>query len=198
MGRRVMPILSVIGRSNTGKTTLLEKLIPILRSRGLRIGTIKHHARDFEIDKEGKDSYRHKKAGANIAMITSPEKIALVADARAGLPLAELVKRYMRDIDLVITEGYKREHMPKLEVYVYQEGLEPACPKQDPDVIAIAADRLIDAHRACISAGRPNTHSRFHHGEAEAWVQGHESRVQGPGSRVQRARLQAEQRSQRG
>jgi molybdopterin-guanine dinucleotide biosynthesis protein B len=145
MGRRVMPILSVIGRSNTGKTTLLEKLIPILRSRGLRIGTIKHHARDFDIDKEGKDSYRHKKAGANIAMITSPEKIALVEDAGQDYPLAELVKRYMRDIDLVITEGYKREHMPKLEVYVHKEGQKPLA-DEDPDVIAIAADRLIDAH----------------------------------------------------
>jgi molybdopterin-guanine dinucleotide biosynthesis adapter protein len=145
MGKRVMHILSVIGRSNTGKTTLLEKLIPILRSRGLRIGTVKHHARDFDIDKEGKDSYRHKKAGANVAMITSPEKIALVADADQDYPLEELSKRYMHDIDLVITEGYKREHMPKLEIYVHKEGQKPLA-DEDPDVIAIAADRLIEAH----------------------------------------------------
>ena len=145
MGKRMIPVFSVVGRSNTGKTTLLEKLIPMLKSRGLRIGTVKHHAGNFEIDKEGKDSYRHKKAGANIAMITSPEKLALVADAREDMTLSELARQYMHDVDLIITEGYKREHMPKLEVYVYQEGLEPVA-RHDPDVIAIAADRLIDAH----------------------------------------------------
>ena len=146
MGGRVIPVVSVIGgRSNTGKTTLLEKLIPSLKSRGLRVGTIKHHSGDFEIDREGKDSYRHKKAGASVSMITSSEKIGLVADITQELTLSELVRLYMRDIDLVITEGYKREHMPKLEVYVYQKGLEPLA-KQDPDVIAIAADRMIDAH----------------------------------------------------
>ena len=146
MGRRVIPILSVIGgRSDTGKTTLLEKLIPALRSKGLRIGTIKHHAGDFEIDREGKDSYRHKKAGASVSMIASPTKIGLVADVTQELTLSELVRLYMRDIDLAITEGYKREHMPKLEVYVYQKGLDPLATR-DPDVIAIAADRIIDAH----------------------------------------------------
>jgi len=145
MGKRMIPVFSVVGRSNTGKTTLLEKLIPMLKSRGLRIGTVKHHAGNFEIDKEGKDSYRHKKAGANIAMITSPEKLALVADAREDMTLSELARQYMHDVDLIITEGYKREHMPKLEVYVYQEGVEPVA-RHDPDVIAIAADRLIDAH----------------------------------------------------
>jgi molybdopterin-guanine dinucleotide biosynthesis adapter protein len=146
MGRRVIPILSVVsGRSNTGKTTLLEKLIPALRSKGLRIGTIKHHAGNFEIDSEGKDSYRHKKAGASVSMIASPTKIGLVADVTQELASSELVRLYMRDIDLAITEGYKREHMPKLEVYVYQKGLDPLA-THDPDVIAIAADRMINAH----------------------------------------------------
>ncbi len=160
MGRRVIPVLSVIGRSNTGKTTLLERLIPVLKSRGLRVGTIKHHAGDFEIDREGKDSYRHKKAGASVSMITSSEKIGLVADVTQELTLSELVRLYMRDIDLVITEGYKREHMPKLEVYVYQKGLEPLA-KQDPDVIAIAADRMIDAHVPVFLRDEPEAIAEF-------------------------------------
>ena len=186
MGKRVTPILSVIGRSNTGKTTLLEKLIPILRSRGLRIGTIKHHARDFDIDKEGKDSYRHKKAGANIAMITSPEKIALVEDVGQDYPLAELVKRYMRDIDLVITEGYKREHMPKLEVYVHKEGQEPLA-DEDPDVIAIAADKPIEAHLPVFLRDDPIPIADFIIEKL-----GLKKRVQGVrGSRVKRAGLKA-------
>ena len=145
MGRRLIPVLSVIGRPNTGKTTLLEKLIPQLTSRSVRVGTIKHHAGDFEIDREGKDSYRHKRAGANVSMITAPKKIGLVADVARELTLSELVKLYMHNIDLVITEGYKREHTPKLEVYVYQKGLDPLA-NQDPDVAAIVADRMIDAH----------------------------------------------------
>jgi molybdopterin-guanine dinucleotide biosynthesis protein B len=160
MGRLVIPVLSVIGRSNTGKTTLLERLIPVLKSRGLRVGTIKHHAGDFEIDREGKDSYRHKKAGASVSMITSSEKIGLVADVTQELTLSELVRLYMRDIDLVITEGYKREHMPKLEVYVYQKGLEPLA-KQDPDVIAIAADRMIDAHAPVFLRDEPEAIAEF-------------------------------------
>jgi molybdopterin-guanine dinucleotide biosynthesis protein B len=160
MGRLVIPVLSVIGRSNTGKTTILERLIPVLKSRGLRVGTIKHHAGEFEIDREGKDSYRHKKAGASVSMITSSEKIGLVADVTQELTLSELVRLYMRDIDLVITEGYKREHMPKLEVYVYQKGLEPLA-KQDPDVIAIAADRMIDAHVPVFLRDEPETIAEF-------------------------------------
>jgi len=160
MGRLVIPVLSVIGRSNTGKTTILERLIPVLKSRGLRVGTINHHAGDFEIDREGKDSYRHKKAGASVSMITSSEKIGLVADVTQELTLSELVRLYMRDIDLVITEGYKREHMPKLEVYVYQKGLEPLA-KQDPDVIAIAADRMIDAHVPVFLRDEPEAIAEF-------------------------------------
>jgi molybdopterin-guanine dinucleotide biosynthesis protein B len=161
MDRRVIPVLSVVGgSSNTGKTTLLEKLIPILKSRGLRVGTIKHHAGDFEIDREGKDSYRHKKAGASVSMITSSDKIGLVADMTQELTLSELVRLYMRDIDLVITEGYKREHMPKLEVYVYQKGLDPLA-GQDPDVIAIATDRMIEAHVPVFLRDEPEAIAEF-------------------------------------
>ena len=77
-----IPVLCFVGRSNTGKTTLIEKLIPLLKSRGIRVATIKHHNHDFEIDQEGKDTYRHKKAGAHLSMIVSPKKLALVEDLR--------------------------------------------------------------------------------------------------------------------
>ncbi len=144
MGRRVIPVLSVIGRSNTGKTTFIEKLIPILNARGIRIATIKHHLHDFESDREGKDSYRHKKAGASIAMIVSPQKLAFTADTERELTLAELVSTYVRDVDLVIVEGFKEERAPKIEVYKYSEGLAPLC-RNDRDVFAVMTDRPIDA-----------------------------------------------------
>jgi molybdopterin-guanine dinucleotide biosynthesis protein B len=139
MGRRKVPVISFVGRSNTGKTTLLEKVIPLLRSRGFRVGTIKHHAGEFEIDREGKDSYRHKRAGATATMITSPTKVALVEDISRELSLSEVIKRYMHEVDLVITEGYKRERMPKVELYVHGRGDAPLA-REDPDIIAIATD----------------------------------------------------------
>ena len=139
MGKRKVPVISFVGRSNTGKTTLLEKVIPLLRSRGLRVGTVKHHAGEFEIDREGKDSYRHKKAGATATMITSPTKVALVEDISRELTLSEVIERYMHEVDLVITEGYKRERMPKVELYVHGRGAPPLA-TEDPDIIAIATD----------------------------------------------------------
>ncbi len=140
----MIPILSVIGRSNTGKTTFIERLIPILNAKGLRVATIKHHLHDFESDREGKDSYRHKKAGARISMIVSPRKVAFTADTERELTLAELVSAYVRDVDLVIVEGFKGERTPKVEVYRYSEGLAPLC-RSDPDVFAVMSDRPIDA-----------------------------------------------------
>ena len=144
MGRRVIPVLSVIGRSNTGKTTFIEKLIPMLNARGVQVATIKHHLHDFESDREGKDSYRHKKAGARIAMIVSPQKVAFTADTESESTLAELVSTYVRDVDLVITEGYKEERAPKIEIYRYAEGLAPLC-RDDRDVFAVMSDRSINA-----------------------------------------------------
>ena len=144
MGRCVIPILSVIGRSNTGKTTFIEKLIPMLNARSVRVATIKHHLHDFESDREGKDSYRHKKAGAKIAMIVSPQKVAFTADTERELTLAELVSTYVRDVDLVIAEGFKEERAPKIEIYRYSKGITPLC-RDDRDVFAVMSDKPTDA-----------------------------------------------------
>ena len=195
MGKRKVPVISFVGRSNTGKTTLLEKVIPLLRSRGLRVGTVKHHAGEFEIDREGKDSYRHKKAGATATMITSPTKVALVEDISRELTLSEVIERYMHEVDLVITEGYKREHMPKVELYVHGRGAPPLA-TEDPDIIAIATDgpaiaadapvdELIDVHVPVFSRDEPEPIvdlivKRLKLG-SRAERAG--SRVQGPGSR---------------
>jgi molybdopterin-guanine dinucleotide biosynthesis adapter protein len=144
MNRRMIPILSVIGRSNTGKTTFIEKLIPMLNAKNIRVATIKHHLHDFESDREGKDSYRHKKAGAKIAMIVSPQKVAFTADTEKELTLTELISGYVRDVELVIVEGFKGVSTPKIEVYSYTEGLAPLC-RTDSDVFALMSDRPIDA-----------------------------------------------------
>ncbi len=137
-------VLSIVGRSKTGKTTLIEKLIPLLKSRGLTIATIKHHHGDFETDRKGKDTYRHKAAGAKTVLLASPEKIALVTDVDEELRAREIIDRYVRSVDLVITEGYKRETFPKIEVFNWKENTDPVC-LGDESLIAIVTDKPINA-----------------------------------------------------
>ena len=111
------PIISVIGKKKSGKTTLLEKLIPAMTARGYRVGTVKHDTHGFDIDHEGKDSWRHKTAGAEAVLISSPWKLSLIKDTGSDRPLGELVSDYMADMDLVLTEGYNKADMPQVEVF---------------------------------------------------------------------------------
>ena len=107
-------MISIVGRSQSGKTTLIEKLIPVLKRRGYRVGTIKHSHHIFDFDKTGKDSWRHKDAGAETVIVASPGKIAMVKnDYRGSL---DGLQRFFDDLDLIITEGYKKEDKPKIEV----------------------------------------------------------------------------------
>jgi len=139
-----IPVISFVGTSNTGKTTLLEQLIAMLNERGLRVATIKHHHRDFEIDQEGKDTYRLKKAGARLSMIVSPVKLALVQDLVDEPSLDEVIDRYVRDVDLVIVEGYKQEPVPKIEVYSHASGSPPIA-LGDEKLLALVADAPLSA-----------------------------------------------------
>jgi len=135
----MIPIVSIVGKSDSGKTTLLEKLVKELASRGFRIGTIKHDAHTFEIDHEGKDSWRHKQAGASVTIISSPSKLALVADTDHDHTIFEIRALYMRGVDLIITEGYKRESYPKIEVFRREMHRELLC-TDDENLIAIAGN----------------------------------------------------------
>jgi len=130
-------IISVVGNSKSGKTTLIEKLIPELKNRGYRIGTIKHTSHGFDMDKKGKDSWRHKAAGADTVVIASGEKIVMVKDENsAGL---ERLGKYFDDMDLVITEGFKKENRPKIEIYRSHKNNLPLC-ENDKTVIALVTD----------------------------------------------------------
>jgi molybdopterin-guanine dinucleotide biosynthesis protein MobB len=135
----MIPIVSIVGKSNTGKTTFLEKVVKELTSRGYRIGTIKHDAHSFEIDHEGKDSWRHKQAGAAVTVISSPEKLALVQDTDRDYSLNDIREKFIRDVDIIITEGYKRESHPKIEVHRSELKRELLCVGDD-NLIAIAGD----------------------------------------------------------
>jgi molybdopterin-guanine dinucleotide biosynthesis protein B len=133
------PVLALIGKPNCGKTTLIEKLIPALVEKGVRVGTIKHHHGDIRMDTPGKDTWRHKQAGAQVVLLASPVGIGLIQDTAGDTPVEDLVSRYFQEVDLVIAEGYKWSTLPKIEVFrstVYDE------PMQEPgkSLIAMVSD----------------------------------------------------------
>jgi len=108
-------IISIVGKSGSGKTTLLEKLIPELKKRGYSLGVVKHAHNGFDMDKKGKDSWRHKNAGAAATLVVSPGMIAMVKDEEP-LQVDDLAK-YLSDMDLIIAEGFKKENLPKFEIF---------------------------------------------------------------------------------
>lgn len=142
MSNPLPPIVCVVGRSNAGKTTLIEKLLPELVGLGLTIGTIKHDVHGFDIDVPGKDSWRHKRAGAVRTVISSPAKLALIRDTDHDLSLDELAP-YFEGLNLVLVEGYKRESKPKIEVFRPEEHDEPLC-RSDKNLIALVSDIELD------------------------------------------------------
>ena len=131
------PIISVVGKSKAGKTTFIEKLVPELKKRGYKIGTVKHAHHGFDIDKEGKDSWRHQNAGADTVIVSSSDKIAMTKK-EVFIDLDHLIK-YFHDVDLVITEGYKRENKPRIEVFRSTQHKKPLCLDND-ELIAFVSD----------------------------------------------------------
>lgn len=110
------PIITFVGKSGTGKTTFLEKLIPVLKAHGLRLAVLKHDAHHFEIDKPGKDTYRFTAAGADVVTISNAGKFALIEQPPEELSVADIVSR-LPPVDLVLTEGYKQSDYPKIEIH---------------------------------------------------------------------------------
>ena len=145
----MIPIVSIVGRSNTGKTTLIEKVIPELRRRGYRVATIKHNIHGFDIDHEGKDSWRHKKAGARLTVIASPHSVAVVEDTDRDYELEELRVRYIRDVDIILSEGFKMNPHPKIEVVRSGMKHDLICSAED-NLIAVASDVQVDRGVPCL------------------------------------------------
>jgi molybdopterin-guanine dinucleotide biosynthesis protein B len=139
-----MRVFGLAGWSGSGKTTLLTRLLPALVGLGVTVSTVKHAHHSFDIDQPGKDSYRHREAGAREVMIASARRWALIHEHRddAEAPLAALVAK-MSPVDLLLVEGFKRERHPKLEVYRQAVGKPLLCP-EDPDIVAVASDVRLD------------------------------------------------------
>lgn len=141
--RMTPPVVSIVAKSGTGKTTLLEKLIIEMKRRGYRVGAIKHDSHSFSIDHEGKDSWRLTEAGADTMLITSPAKVAMVKQNQEQEPaLIDTISEYCQDLDIVLTEGFKRSSMPKIEVHRRERSEHLLCrgEEHDPSLLAVASD----------------------------------------------------------
>ena len=144
----MIPIVSIVGKSDSGKTTLIEKLIPELTRRGYRIATVKHDIHGFEVDREGKDSWRHKQAGAHTVVISSPNKIALIRDVERDLNLEELREKLIQDVDLILSEGYKKDVQPKIEIFRKEKHRELLSTKED-NLVAIVSNQEFNVGVPC-------------------------------------------------
>src|SRR5689334_22827649 len=156
-----VPIVCFVGKSNSGKTTFIERVIPELVRAGYRIATIKHAGHGFDLDTEGKDSWRHKRAGASSVIVVSKGSLAMFSDVSSEIRVEEVRDRFIdHDLDLIIAEGWKSEGFPKVvvvrdrlgEVPVSTEGLlavvsnmpvELAVPTFHPDEIKRLSELLI-------------------------------------------------------
>ena len=128
-----------VGHSNSGKTTLVEKLLPELTRRGKRVATIKHAHHKVELDNEGKDSWRYKQAGAVMSMLVTTTALQLVADAVERREPQQLAERFLGDADLVLAEGFSHAPGPKIEIMRRACGKPPRCGVED-GLIAIVTD----------------------------------------------------------
>ncbi len=141
-----LPFIGFSAYSGTGKTTLITRVISLLKQQGLRIGAIKHAHHQFEIDHPNKDSYRLRKAGAEQMLVASRNRVALITERRDQMTepsLDELLKALDPTcLDLVLVEGFKKAHFPKIELHRPSLGKRLFYP-DDPDIIAIATDERL-------------------------------------------------------
>ena len=135
-------VISIVAKSGTGKTTLLERLLPELRSRGLSVGVLKHHSHLSSFDVPGKDTHRLAEAGADIVVGASPVQVAVFRHENGSGDLNAVTARYFDGVDLVLVEGYKRGGYPKIEVHGSARSEELLCSVEE--ILALSTDRRWD------------------------------------------------------
>ncbi|MGB9080730.1 MAG: molybdopterin-guanine dinucleotide biosynthesis protein B [Desulfuromonadaceae bacterium] len=155
--------VSFVAKSGTGKTTLLEKVITELKGRGYRIGVVKHDAHRFDIDHPGKDSHRLTAAGADTMLISSPEKLAIVKQHAEPPTIEELIATYFSDVDLILTEGFKKSGLPKIEVHRRERSATLICrgEENDPSLIAVASDEPLELDVPVLDLNNPSQVADF-------------------------------------
>ncbi len=142
----MIPVFSVVGsKSNVGKTKVLCDIIRELKRRNYKVGTIKHDVHSFEIDHPGKDTWMHAEAGADVVSISSKKKMAIIEKIEKEYSLDEMIKK-IKDVDIVITEGYKSENKPKLEVF--RKEITDKLISKDEDLFGIVTNKKLDRNIA--------------------------------------------------
>ncbi|WP_020587425.1 molybdopterin-guanine dinucleotide biosynthesis protein B [Desulfobacter curvatus] len=131
-------IVLIVGKSNSGKTTLMEKLIRELSEREFRVGSVKHTHHDLNFDTQGKDSWRHKNAGAVASLVVTDTKVALVKEDTR--PAEEKIFHYLDDVDLILAEGFKTVALPKIEIFRKDSPHEAPLCLDDPNLVAFVTD----------------------------------------------------------
>lgn len=139
-----MNVYGVVGYKNAGKTGLMERLVSELTRRGFTVSTVKHAHHQFDVDQPGKDSYRHREAGAFQTVLASRTRWALMSELRGAPepPLQDLLAQ-LAPVDILLVEGYKRDSHPKIEAF-RQTAKNPLIAREDPTVRAVAADCDLD------------------------------------------------------
>ena len=137
----MIPIVCVVGKSGVGKTYVMERLVAELKGRGYRVATIKHSASGFDIDHEGKDTWRFARAGSDTVAISSPQKVAIIRKVEHDHTLAELQRYIGPDFDIILAEGFKQDKAPKIEVHRKEFGPDLLCTKEE--LLAIATDEKL-------------------------------------------------------
>src|SRR5574337_439704 len=139
-----MKVFGIAGFSGSGKTTLIEKLIPVFTARGLRVSVIKHAHHGFDLDRPGKDSFRHRQAGATEVLMLSAQRWVLMHELRGEAePTLEAQLATLTPCDLVLIEGFKAASVPKVEVHRPAHGKPPLFP-DNPHVVAVASDGPVE------------------------------------------------------
>ncbi len=145
------PIISIVGKSDSGKTTLLESLISELKQRGYKVAVIKHALEDIELDKEGKDTWRFSQVGSDVVAISSPHKLALMKKLERDFSPQELSSFIVWDYDLILTEGFKQSGTVKIEVHRKEQGEGLLSPGKQ--LIAVVTDEPLDVDVPQFSTG---------------------------------------------
>ncbi len=144
----MIPVLSFAGYSNSGKTTVVEQLIRTLKGRGYRVAAVKHTGHGYEVDLPGKDSYRFFQAGADQVIVVGPSSLTIHERLGKTLGIEDICERVKEEVDLILVEGFKKEPIPKVEVF--RRGYSPR--RLPPEqVIAVVSDTLLEDRLPCFT-----------------------------------------------
>ena len=136
------PIVCIVGKSGAGKTYIMERLVAELKNRGYSVATVKHSAHGFELDKAGKDSWRHERAGSDATVISSPQRFAIIRKSRRDHTLGELSRFIGPDFDIILAEGFKHDKAMKIEVRRKEAGTDLICGRDE--LLAVVTDEKLE------------------------------------------------------